>query len=79
MQSLSKQLVWCAGRAEDRLRERAQLKYTAATVQQVAFTAKVAARRTRAALAALDLAGAMRRSLQTARQLRGPNVPLAPQ
>ncbi|CAK0782821.1 hypothetical protein CVIRNUC_006016 [Coccomyxa viridis] len=66
-------------KAEERLRERARLKHTAATVQQVASTAKVAARRTRAALAALDLAAAMRRPLQTARQLRGPKVPLAPQ
>ena len=71
-----------AGQVEDRLRERAELKYTAATVQQMASTFKGAAKRTRAALAALDLAGALRQSVQTAQQLRsppGPHVPLAPQ
>lgn len=70
---------WLAGQVEDRLRERARLQYSAATVRQVASTAKVAAQRTRAALAALDLAGAMKRSVQTAQQLRGPQMPLAPQ
>ena len=74
---------WHAGKVEDRLRESAKLQYKAATVQQAASAAKVAARRTRAALATLDLAGAMRRSVQAAQQLRGaqgrPPVPLAPQ
>lgn len=52
-------------------------------MQQAASAAKVAARRTRAALATLDLAGAMRRSVQAAQLLRSaqgrPPVPLAPQ
>ena len=72
-----------AGKLEDRLREGAKLQHRAATVQEAASAAKVAARRTRAALATLDLAGAMRRSVQAAQQLRNapgrPPVPLAPQ
>ncbi|CAL5220243.1 g2222 [Coccomyxa viridis] len=71
------------GKVEDRLRESAKLQYRAATVQQAASAAKVAAGRTRAALATLDLAGAMRRTVQMAQQLRSaqgrPPVPLAPQ
>ena len=73
---------WLAGKVEDRLRESAKLQYRAVAVQQAASAAKVAAQRTRAALAALNLAGAMRGSVQAAMQLRSaqgrPPVPLAP-
>ena len=68
---------------EDRLRESAKLQHRAVAVQQAATAAKVAARRTRAALAALNLAGVMRGSVQAGMQLRSaqgrPAVPLAPQ
>ena len=69
---------------EDRLRESAKLQYKAATVQQAASAAKVVARRTRAALAALNLAGALQRPVRAAQELRmrsvqgRPPVPLAP-